>query len=97
MYLDRMYLAIFGVLVKQIVIFNIGFEFCVLTSIWEQRLKIFVDPQNRKNPTPNKSKNMEPQNLKDINIYIHINITKYIQKLDPILLLASRGVSGSRN
>ena len=44
----------FGVFVKGIVIFNIGFGFCVFNSIWEHRLKIFFDPQNRKNTTPPK-------------------------------------------
>ena len=37
-----------GVFVKQIVVFNIGFGFCVFNSIWEHRLKIFFDPKNRK-------------------------------------------------
>ena len=39
-------------LVKQIVIFNIGFGFCVVNSIWEHRLKIFFDPKSRKTPPP---------------------------------------------
>ena len=34
-----------GVFVREIVIFNIGFGFCVLNSTWEHRLKIFFDPQ----------------------------------------------------
>ena len=38
-----------GVFVKQIVILNIGFGFCIFNSIWEHGLKIFFDPQNRKN------------------------------------------------
>ena len=40
--------GIFGVSVKEIVTFNIGFGFCVFKSIWEHRLKIFFDPPNRK-------------------------------------------------
>ena len=34
-----------GVFVKQIVVLNIGFGFCVFNSIWEHRLKIFFDPK----------------------------------------------------
>ena len=39
----RKYFGIFGVFVKQIVIFNIGFGFVVLNSIWEHGLKICFD------------------------------------------------------
>ena len=49
-----MYFGIFGVFVKQIVIFNIGFGFCVFNSIWEHRLKIF-SAQKVENTTPHKS------------------------------------------
>ena len=38
---NRKYFSMFGVFVKQIVIFNIGFGFCVFNSIWEHKLKIF--------------------------------------------------------
>ena len=62
----------FGVFVKQIVNFNIGFGFCVFNSIWEQRLKIFFDPQNRKSSTPEKSKTFPSS--KKMNIYKYINI-----------------------
>ena len=41
----RKYVGIVGVVVKQNVIFNIGFGFCVFNSIWEHRLKIFFDPK----------------------------------------------------
>ena len=47
----------FGVFVKEIVTFDIGFGFCVLNSIWEHGLKIFFDSKNRKNPrSVNKSR-----------------------------------------
>ena len=39
----RKYFGIFDVFVKQIVIFNIGFGFVVLNSIWEHGLKMFFD------------------------------------------------------
>ena len=45
----RKYVGMFGILVKQIVIFNIGFEFCVFDSIWDHRLKIFFDPPKIEN------------------------------------------------
>ena len=48
----RKYFGIVGVFVKQIVILKVGFGFCVFKSIWKHRLKIFFDPQNRKNSTP---------------------------------------------
>ena len=51
----RKYFGIVGVFVKEIVIFNIGFGFCVLNSILKHRLKIFSDPQKSKKTTPNKS------------------------------------------
>ena len=46
----------FGVFVKEIVIFDIGFRFCVLSSIWEHRLKIFFDPQKSNKSTPRKNR-----------------------------------------
>ena len=50
----RKYFGILGVFVKEIVICNIGFGFCVLNSILEHRLKISFDPPNRKlDPTKN--------------------------------------------
>ena len=44
----RNYFGIVGVFVKEIVTLNIGFGFCVFNSIWEHKLKIFLDPTNRK-------------------------------------------------
>ena len=44
----------FGVFVKAIAIFNIGFGFCVFNSMWGHKLKIFFDPQNRKVRPPQK-------------------------------------------
>ena len=52
----RKYFGFFGVFVKEIVIFNIGFGFCVLNSIWEHRLKIFFDPKKSKKSTPRNRK-----------------------------------------
>ena len=49
-------LKYFGVFVKEIVIFYIGFGFCVFDSIWEHRLKIFFDPKNRTNRPPENRK-----------------------------------------
>ena len=51
----RNYFGIVGVVVEQIVTFNIEFGFCVFNSIWEHTLKIcstpkiefFRPPQNR--------------------------------------------------
>ena len=48
--------GVFGVFVKQIVVFNIGFGFCVFNSIWEHRLKIFFDPKSRTNRPPKNRK-----------------------------------------
>ena len=42
----------FGVFVKGIVFFNIGFGFCVLNSIYRHGLKIFFDPKKSKKSTP---------------------------------------------
>ena len=48
----RKYFCMLGVFVKGIVIFNIGFGFCVFNSIFKHRLKIFFDPRNRKSRHP---------------------------------------------
>ena len=39
----RKYFGLFGVFVKEMVIFNIGFGFCVSNSIYQHGLKIFFD------------------------------------------------------
>ena len=52
----RKYFGIFGGCVKETVIFNIGFGFCVFDSKWEHRLKIFFDPKPRKISTPENPK-----------------------------------------
>ena len=41
----RTYFGFWGVFVKQIVIWNIRFGFCVFNSVCYHRLKIFVDPK----------------------------------------------------
>ena len=48
----RKYFGIVGAFVKEIVIFNIGFGFCVCNSIWEHRLKMFFDPNKSNKSTP---------------------------------------------
>ena len=57
----RKYLGVLGVFVKQIAILNVEFGLCVFDSIWEHRLKIFVDRNNRKGstPPPKQKKNAE--------------------------------------
>ena len=56
MQLFRKCVGFFGVFVKEIVIFNIGFGFCVLNSIWEHGLKIFFDSKKSKKSTPKNRK-----------------------------------------
>ena len=58
----RQCFGFFGVFVKGIVIFNIGFGFCVLNSIYRHGLKIFFDSKKSKKSTPqnrNKSQKCE--------------------------------------
>ena len=45
--LKKRNVGMFCVFVKEIVILNIGFGFWLFNSIWEHRLKISFDPQNR--------------------------------------------------
>ena len=56
MQLFRKCVGFFGVFVKEIVIFDIGFGFCVLNSIWEHGLKIFFDSKKSKKSTPQNRK-----------------------------------------
>ena len=75
----------FGVFfVKEIVVLNIGFGFCVFNSILEHRLKIFFDPENRTKSPPPKIENV-PRSVKHfriediyVNLYIYIYIYLYI-------------------
>ena len=55
---NRKYFGIVGVFVKEIIILNIGFGFCVFNSIWEHRLKIFFDPQKSNRFDPSKIENV---------------------------------------
>ena len=63
----RKYFGFLGVFVKQLVIFNIGFGFCVLNSIWEYTLNVvltFVRRRRRRRPLSVRPSRRRPSSVR---------------------------------